>query len=356
MLRQKRVTHKDVAAQARVSVATVSYVINNGPRRVAAETRERVEEAIAALGYYPSEVARSLRLQQSSTVGLIIPDSANPFYAEIARELERACTEEGLLVLLCNSDRDPQRERRFVHMLRAKQVDGVVITPQGDVQALLQPLLAAHIPVVVLERALAGVHCIAIDDLEGGRAATQHLIDLGHRRIGVIRHQSTALSMQRHQGYQQALAAAGIPYRSAFIIENGPTQADGYKAMLALLALPQRPTAVFTHNDIMALGAMRAIYDSGLRVPEDVSLVGYDDITTAAYLAPPLTTVRSPKTEMGVLAARTVLRLVQEPDWPAQTVTLPVRLIVRASTAKVNQMAGEPSDSERALGVGSVCP
>ena len=173
----------------------------------------RVEEAIAELGYYPSEVARSLRLQQSSTVGLVIPNSANPFYAEIARELERACTEEGLLVLLCNSDRDPEREQRFVFMLRAKQVDGVVITPHGDASALLQPLLAAHIPVVVLEHSLPGVHCIGIDDLEGGRVATQHLIDLGHRRIGVIHHETTALSVQRHQGYRQALAAAGIEYR-----------------------------------------------------------------------------------------------------------------------------------------------
>jgi LacI family transcriptional regulator len=315
-------------------VATVSYVINNGPRRVADETRERVEEAIATLGYYPSEVARSLRLQQSSTVGLIIPNSANPFYAEIARELERACTEEGLLVLLCNSDRDPQREQRFVYMLRAKQVDGVVITPQGDAEALLQPLLAAHIPVVVLEHSLPHVHCIAIDDLEGGRLATQHLIDLCHRRIGVIRYQSTALSVQRHQGYRQALASAGIEYCPDLVVTSGSMQADGYAAMQQLLALEQPPTAVFTHNDIMALGAMRAIYDAGLSVPRDISIVGYDDITAAAYLAPPLTTVRSPKTEMGVLAASTILGLIQGQELPLATVTLPVELIVRGSTAQ----------------------
>jgi LacI family transcriptional regulator len=316
-----------------VSVATVSYVINNGPRRVADETRVRVEEAIAALGYYPSEVARSLRLQQSSTVGLIIPNSANPFYAEIARELERACTEEGLLVLLCNSDRDPQREQKFVYMLRAKQVDGVVITPQGNPHDLLQPLLAAHIPVVVLEHAVPGVHCIGIDDLQGGRIATQHLIDLGHRRIGVIRHETTALSAQRHQGYRMVLAAAGIDYCPELVITCGAMQADGYAAMQELLVRRPRPTAVFTHNDITALGAMRAIYDAGLRVPQDVSIVGYDDIAAAAYLAPPLTTIRSPKTEMGVLAAQTILQLVQELQPPAQTVTLPVELVVRASTA-----------------------
>ena len=185
----------------------------------------------------------------------------------------------------------------------------------------------------MLEHSLPGVHCIGIDDLEGGRVATQHLIDLGHRRIGVIHHETTALSVQRHQGYRKALAAAGIEYRPELVITSGSMQADGYVAMQQLLALPERPTAVFTHNDIIALGAMRAIYDAGLAVPGDISIVGYDDITAAAYLAPPLTTVRSPKTEMGVLAARTILQLVQEPDLPAQTVTLPVELIVRASTA-----------------------
>jgi LacI family transcriptional regulator len=179
------------------------------------------------------------------------------------------------------------------------------------------------------------VHCIAIDELEGGRVATQHLIDLGHRRIGFIRHETTALSVQRHQGYRNALEAAGIAYCAELVISSGSMQADGYAAMQQLLALSNRPTAVFTHNDIIALGAMRTIYDAGLSVPGDISIVGYDDITAAAYLAPPLTTVRSPKTEMGVLAARTILRLVQEPELPAQTVTLPVELIVRASTAAI---------------------
>jgi LacI family transcriptional regulator len=198
---------------------------------------------------------------------------------------------------------------------------------------LLQPLLAAHIPVVVLEHALPGAHCIAIDDLAGGRIATQHLVDLGHQRIAFIRHETTALSVQRHQGYRLALAGGGIEYRPELVVTCGAMQADGYLAMQQLLALPQPPTAVFTHNDITALGAMRAIYDAGLGVPHDISIVGYDDIDAAAYLAPPLTTVRSPKTKMGALAAQTILRLVQEPETTAQMVTLPVELIVRGSTA-----------------------
>jgi LacI family transcriptional regulator len=333
-MRQKRVTHRDVAERAGVSVATVSYVINNGPRPVSIHARRRVEAAVSELGYVPNDLARSLRLQQTSLVGLIIPSLANPVYGEIARELERVCTQQGMLVVLCNSDRAEDRERRFVRILRSKQVDGVVITPHSEALPLLEPLLAAHIPVVVLEHSLPGVHCIVLDEIEGGRLATQHLIDLGHRRIGLIRRQPTsAMSWQRHDGYQQALADAGIAYNPALVVLCGSSQAEGYTAMQRLLALSELPTAVFVHNDILAMGAMRAIFDTGLSIPGDVSLVGYDDIASAAYLSPPLTTVRFPKVEMGALAGHTIMRLAQEGgEVQAQTVTLSVELIVRSST------------------------
>ncbi|MEZ4870576.1 MAG: LacI family DNA-binding transcriptional regulator [Caldilineaceae bacterium] len=331
----KRVTHKDVAERAGVSVATVSYVLNNGPRPVSAKTRARVEAAIADLGYYPNELARSLRLQQSSTIGLILPNITNPVFAEIAHQLESVCTQEGLLVLLCNSDRQHEREERFVQMLRAKQVDGVVITPHREPLALIKPLLQARIPVVVLEHDLPGVHCIAMDELQGGCMATQHLIDLGHRRIALIRRTATsALSRKRFVGYQQALAAADIDYNPQLVVECAAGQAAGAQAMQQLLALSNPPTAVFTHNDVLAMGALHAIHSAGLAIPADISVVGYDDITSAAYLAPPLTTVRSPKAQMGALAAHTLLQLIrQNADEPPQTRILPVELIVRASTA-----------------------
>jgi LacI family transcriptional regulator len=334
-MRQKRVTHRDVAERAGVSVATVSYVINHGPRPVSADARERVEAAIAELGYVPNELARSLRLQQTSLVGLIIPSLANPVYAEVARALERICTQAGMLVVLCNSDRVEERERRFVHMLRAKQVDGVVVIPHGEAQALLQPLLDAQIPVVVLEHAVDALPCILIDEPAGGRLATGHLLDLGHRRIALIRrHPTRALSRQRHAGYREALAARGLPYDPALVIHCGPGQAEGYGAMQRLLALPQPPTAVFAHNDLLALGALRAAADAGLRVPHDLSIVGYDDIANAAYFTPALTTVRIPKEEMGTLAGRTIMTLAQATSPPPpHTVTLAVDLIVRESTA-----------------------
>ncbi|MFN8492840.1 MAG: LacI family DNA-binding transcriptional regulator [Caldilineaceae bacterium] len=331
----KRVTHKDVAERAGVSVATVSYVLNNGPRPVSSETRARVEEAVAELGYYPNELARSLRLQQSSTIGLILPSIINPVFAEIARELESVCTQEGFLVLMCNSDRHHEREERFIQMLRAKQVDGVVVTPHCEPEALIEPLLQARIPVVVLEHDLPDVHCIAIDELAGGRIAIEYLLTLGHRRIGLIRRKPTsALSRQRFLGYCQALTGAGIPYDPELVVECDAGHAAGAQAMQQLLALPEPPTAIFTHNDVLAMGALHAIHQAGLKTPDDISVVGYDDITSAAYLSPPLTTVRSPKAQMGALAAQIILQLVQgKADLPPETVTLPVELVVRASTA-----------------------
>jgi DNA-binding LacI/PurR family transcriptional regulator len=193
----------------------------------------------------------------------------------------------------------------------------------------------AQIPVVVLEHDLPNVHCIVMNEKQGGRLATQHLIDLGHRRIALIkRTPNSALSRERFTGYQQALAAAGIPYDPHLVCECAAGQMAGAQAMQQLLALVQPPTAVFTHNDVLAMGALHAIRQAGLTVPGDISVVGYDDITSAAYFVPPLTTVRSPKAELGALAGRTILELVRQKNGqPPQTITLPVELVVRASTA-----------------------
>lgn len=331
----RRITYKDVAEHAGVSVATVSYVLNNGPRPVSTETRIRVEDAIAELGYYPNEVARSLRLQQSSIIGLIIPSATNPVYAEIALELERVCTEAGFLVLLCNSGRQHDREIKFVHMLRAKGVDGVVMMPHAQPMELIEPFQQARIPTIVLEHDLPGVHCLASDDLEGGRLGTQHLIELGHRRIALIKRRPTsALSTERFTGYCQALATAGIAFDPALVVECLTGQDAGAAAMRHLLTLPNPPTAIFTHNDVLAMGAIHAVHTAGLSVPTDISVLGYDDITSAAYLYPPLTTVRHPKAEFGVLAANMLLKLIRRQEEIApQTTQLPVELVIRASTA-----------------------
>ncbi|MFN8457795.1 MAG: LacI family DNA-binding transcriptional regulator [Anaerolineae bacterium] len=335
MVERKQITRKEVAERAGVSVAVVSYVVNNGPRPVSPETQVKVKKAIKELGYYPNELARSLSRKQTATIGLIIPNLTNPVYAEIADSLESICAAEGYVMMLCGTGRDPTKEKKLAQTLRSKQVDGVVMIPSQAPPEILKPLQEAHIPVVILEHDLPDTHSIAIDDREGGCLATQHLLTLGHRRIGLIKREPTsALSTLRFVGYQETLAEAGIPLDPALIIESKAGQAAGYAAMQRLLALPQPPTAVFTHNDVLAMGAMHAIFEAGLSVPEDISVVGYDDTIGSSYLNPPLTTIKFPAAEMGRRAGQIILDLAQkENSIPAQIVTLPVKLIVRASTA-----------------------
>jgi len=331
----KTITRKEVAERAKVSVAVVSYVVNDGPRPVSPETRLKVEQAIAELGYYPNELARSLSRKRTAIIGLIIPSLINPVYAEIADSLTRYCAAEGYRVILGSSGRDHQTEVEFAKSLRAKRVDGVIIVPSESPGEILKPLQQAQIPTVVLEHELPDTHCIAIDDLQGGQLATQHLISLGHRRIGMIRRRPTsALSHLRYAAFQSMLKAANIPLDPDLVIVSEAGQASGYASMQKLLALSQPPTAVFAHNDVLAMGAMSAIYHAGLKVPDDISIVGYDDTINAAYLNPPLTTVKLPIARMGHMAGKTILDLIKNGNSISpQTTALPVELIIRASTA-----------------------
>jgi len=333
----KPVTRKEVAERAGVSVAVVSYVVNDGPRPVAPETRSRVERAIEELGYYPNELARSLSRKQTAIIGLIIPSLVNPVYAEIADSLTHYCAAEGYRVILGSSGRDHQNEVEFAKSLRAKQVDGVVMIPSESPEEILEPLQQAHIPIVVLEHDLPDTHCVAINDVQGGQLATEHLLSLGHRRIGMIKRKPTsAMSKLRYEAFRNTLQTASVPFEPALVVESEAGQAAGYAAMQHLLALAEPPTAVFTHNDVLAMGAISAIYHADLTVPHDISIVGYDDTIQATYSNPPLTTVKIPIAEMGRLAGETILDLVKNDDLLSpQTITLPVELIVRASTAGV---------------------
>lgn len=334
--KKQRVTRQEVADRANVSVAVVSYVINNGPRPVAAETRKRVEQAIKDLGYYPNEFARNLRRQNSLTIGLVIPSIANTVYAEIAEGLDRVCAADGYELLILDSHFDLEREKRLIQLLRSKQVNGVVIQPLQDAKHLLEPLQEARIPVVLLQDDVPNVHSISLSDFEGGLLATKHLLELGHESIAMIKGKPyRVLSYQRFDGYKQALKDYGVNFDSDYVIEVEPTEdhQPGYEAMRQLLALKRPPTAVFIHNDVLALGAMHAVQEAGLSIPKDISIVGYDDISSAVYFSPPLTTVKMAKHELGREAGRIVLEHIQSVKKVSfQKISLPVELIVRAST------------------------
>ncbi|HVU10704.1 MAG TPA: LacI family DNA-binding transcriptional regulator [Phototrophicaceae bacterium] len=330
------VNRKQVAAYAAVSEATVSYVINNGPRPVAPETRERVLRAIRELGYSPSTVARNLRAQRTTTMGLLLPDIINPFYAEVAQVIENTCFAHGYTTILCNSSQSQQHEQDYVNMLRAQRAAGVILIPIGANTHAVRQLREANIPTVVLEYEFDNAFCLVIDELRGGLLLTQHLLQLGHRRIGCIASiEDSSSSKVRFEGYIKALNQAEVVPDESLIVHTHQEIAASEAATFTLLDLPEPPTAIFVHNDRLALGALSAIRKRGLRVPEDISVVGYDNVVEAAFFHPPLTTIDYPKHQIGEEAVRLLFDLIGQPDPALKPVTkmLPVELIVRESTA-----------------------
>jgi LacI family transcriptional regulator len=237
--------------------------------------------------------------------------------------------------MLTGTDRDPAKEQRLAETLRSKQVDGVVILPSQEPQTSLTLFQQAGIPMVVLEHDLADTHCIVVDDRQGGRLAMQHLLSLGHRRIALIQREiASPHAHWRGVGSREMLEESGVPLDPALVIVGKAGQAAGYAAMQQWLALPDPPTAVFAHNDMLAAGAIRAVFDARLAVPDDISVVGHDDTASIAYLNPPLTTVKFPVMEMGRRAGQIIIESIERPDsLPKQTITLPVQLVVRGSTA-----------------------
>ena len=331
-------TRADVARWARVSVATVSYVINNGPRPVARATRERVLRAISRLDYRPSEVARSLRLQKTRTIGLILPDTANPFYAALAKGVEDTGFSRGYSVFLCHSDYDALREQAYAEVLISKQVDGVIYIQATPDATAVRRLLERRIPTVAVDREIPNleIDCVVADNFGGSKAATQHLLARGHRHIGCfVRASSLSNATERVRGYQAAMTEAGLPATPDLFVSSGHGYEDGRKAMGQLLGVGIRPTAVLAYPDTMAIGAIRASLDAGLRVPEEMSVVGFDDIPSSAFIHPPLTTVSMPKWEMGQRAAEVLLTRIEGGDTgrQPQRLVLPTTLIVRKSTA-----------------------
>ncbi len=326
-------TIKDVAERAGVSVTTVSHVLNE-TRYVSPELAARVWEAVEALDYQPNAVARSLRRKRTHTLGMIIPDNSNPFFAEVARGIEDVCFDLGYNVILCNSDQTSHKERRYIDLLTEKRVDGIVFVATGDRAEHLETVLARRVPVVVIDRELQDIQCdrVLTDNRAGGRQATEHLIRRGCRRIACIAGPSDVTpSWERVWGYQDALAAAGLPFDEHLVRRGDFQAASGYAAMRELLALPNPPTGVFACNDMMAIGAICAISEAGLAIPDDIAVVGFDDIALASYTNPPLTTVAQPRQEMGRLAAELLIERISNRGRPPQRRLLQTRLVIRQS-------------------------
>lgn len=329
----------DVAAKAGVSTTTVSHVINES-RFVSEATVRRVRRAMKELNYQPNAVARSLRRKHTHTLGLVLPDSSNPFFAEVARGIETYAFQQGYNVIFGSSDGDLKKEHAYLRVFVEKQVDGIVFVAAGESAQNLEQLLGKHLPLVVVDRDFKKVIAdyVVADNRQGGYLAASHLIELGHRVIGCIAGPSSITpSAERVTGYRDALEKHSIPYDSRLVRRGDFGAASGFDATQYFLSRrgSNRPTAIFACNDMMALGTLGALYQAGLRVPDDVAVVGFDDIVLASYTAPPLSTIQQPKYEMGELAAKVLIERIRSGQaHKPERHLLPTQLIVRASTVR----------------------
>ncbi|WP_433190634.1 LacI family DNA-binding transcriptional regulator [Actinoallomurus sp. CA-150999] len=328
------VTLADVARRAQTSTAVVSYVINNGPRPVAASTRERVLQAIAELGYRPDRVARALRAKRSGVIGVLLPDTANPFFASLGQAIEAAAFDAGRLVVVGNARFDPDREEAYVHAFLDSRAEGLVVVSTRHSPRAVDALASAPVPAVYVHHAPPGTPSAAVlaDNDGGGQLATTHLLDHGHESVAVLAGPDDAGPVGgRVAGWQRALAEHGVPDDRRIESRGALTRAGGHAGMRRLLEHEDRPTAVFAVTDELAVGALHAIAEAGLRVPGDIALVGFDGVPEAEFTNPSMTTIGVPAERMARSAIASLDRAWQGQERPGGTEILPVSLIRRAS-------------------------
>lgn len=326
-----------VAELAGVSLGTVSNVLNR-PHLVAAHTRLRVEQAIAETGFVRNGSARQLRAGHSPLIGLIVLDVSNPFFTEVARGVEDAANAAGSIVVLCNSDDSAAKEQRYLQSLEEQRVQGMLITPVSSSETSMQRVRRRGIAVVLLDHPSrsADLCSVAVDDVLGGELAATHLFAQGHRRIGFLHGPSTIRQIaERQRGVLRAVKRFGLNPQTAVLNIAVPSQntSEGEASAELLLANEPRPTAVFCGNDLLALGLMRGLAKYSLYIPQDMALVGYDDVDFANVLSPPLTTIRQPKYELGYKAAQLLLEETHDPDHHIhQQIMFQPELLVRESS------------------------
>ena len=334
------VTRNDVATAAGVSPSTVSYVLNDGPRRVSTETKKRVWSAIRKLGYHPNAIARSLRTQRVGMVGLIVPDIANPFFAGVSRGAQDVAREKGYFVVVCNTDGVFEQEIELIQSLYEHRMEGIIVAPAGASQKNLQFLLDRGVPIVLFGREEIAedtiVDCVGIDDTAAAYDAVNHLLSEGHSSIALITGPLVKGRMShRLEGYRRALVERGIAYRDELVVSGNYLQESGYRSAAELLGRAARFSAVFATNDLMAIGAMMAFQEKGLRIPEDIAIIGFDNIAESKVTTPKLSTIDNPNYMQGKVSAEMLFaRIGEQRRAPPRAVILSHKLVVRDSTRR----------------------
>jgi LacI family transcriptional regulator len=323
----------DVAREAGVSFSTVSRVVNNN-KHVKAETRERVLNAMMRLGYVVNQQARSLAGGRSQVIGLLVPDVGNGYIGEIIRGVDEELAAAQYELMLYTTHRRRTKESVYVATLARGLADGLLLVVPDDPGAYLDSLAQQNFPYVLVDHQGINEACPAVGatNWQGGYAATTYLIEMGHRRIGFITgNMRLGSAVDRLAAYRAALTDHGIGFDPELVVEGDFQQPSGYQGASALLALADRPTAIFASNDIMAFGAMEAVHSHNLRIPEDVSVLGFDDIPQAGHVHPGLTTIRQPLEQMGRLATQMLLKKIGDPDFAGERIELATTLVIRES-------------------------
>lgn len=350
-----RASSADVARQAGVSTATVSHVINE-TRYVSDETRQKVLDAIEALNYRPNAVARSLVTRSTRKIGVVISEIRNPFFTAAARGIEDETLSQRYNIVLCNTDEDPEREEAGLQLLAAQQIDGLIIAPTGVRCASLLALAESGVPIIQIDRSSPDLKAplVGVNNEEGAYRAISYLIGLGHRRIAaLINLDAISTQRERLKGWERAHREAGLPVDEDLIVRADPrfygvvpgeagslslagpvvrrqTMPSAYEVLQGLFNLPQRPSAIFVGSNQLTLGTLYAFRACGLRCPEDISLISFDDHDWAPLFSPPLTVVRQPTYQLGQAAARLLMRMIQGESAEAP-LPLQVELVTRAS-------------------------
>lgn len=333
------VTLNDVAEQAGVSVSTVSRVLNRKATkyRISADTEAVILQAAEELGYKANHLARGLRLKKTHTIGLIAPDISNPFFAYVIKQVQHIAHGLGYSLVVCNTDENLEMEVEQVNLLYRKRVDGLIAMPVGQQYDHFEEWMGRDVPLVMLDRCFdaLSVDSVVVDNYRGAYQATEHLISFGHERIALVQGlPGTYTNTARLQGYRDALSAHGVEVDEALVVGGDFRRERGYIETKLLLGLDPAPTAIFATGDLITLGALQAIYEEGLSIPDDVSLLSFDDFDFASFLRCPLTTVQQPKEAMGEMAVKLLVERLDNGEKERRRIVLQPKLIVRESVAQ----------------------
>lgn len=322
----------DVARLANVSIATVSKVMNDNGK-ISDKTRKKVFEVMQHLHFKPSMVATALTGKKTYTLGLLISDLANPFFAEIARSVEDRAHELGFSVVMCSTDNDSQKEAKSISLLRQKSVDGFIIASGFQNHLILRKVIEEHVPIALISQDISSlaVDCVTVDDFLGGYQVTRHLLDLGHQNVAVFA-EKTRSSKERIRGFKQAVEEAGIRFQDRMVIFCDTSVDGGKQKADQLMDWPNRPTAIFACNDLLAVGVMESAREWGLKIPDDLSVVGFDNTILATSVDPPLTSVAQPIQEMGRQVVELLIARIEGRKKMKRRVILLPELVFRRST------------------------